>query len=152
VGQTDGPTDLESYRNTYAEYKMDPDLQDAHAMHPFEVIPDDHEVYNNWSGFEEDPEQSDGGSAALLAYWEHMPLRPSASPHFAGKEDLLHLYREIDYGDLALFAALDTRQYRGSPPRPRGRTRKRSGSVLRDGARPQGAGRHDRHGAGDLAL
>jgi alkaline phosphatase D len=59
VSQTPGPTDLKSYRNTYAEYLLDPDLQDAHAMHPFEVIPDDHEVYNNFEG---DPEWStDGG-------------------------------------------------------------------------------------------
>ena len=115
VGQTDGPTDLMSYRNTYAEYRLDPDLQDAHAMHPWEVIPDDHEVYNNYEG---DPAQSDVATAALLAYWEHMPLRPSASPHFDGGEDLLHLYRTINYGDLALFAALDTRDYRKEPAEP----------------------------------
>jgi len=60
VGQTDGPTDLMSYRNTYAEYRLDPALQDAHAMHPFEVIPDDHEVYNNFEG---DPEWSTDGGA-----------------------------------------------------------------------------------------
>ena len=116
VSQTPGPTDLTSYRNTYAEYRLDPDLQDAHAMHPFEVIPDDHEVYNNFEG---DPEWStDGGGPALLAYWEHMPLRPSASPYFDGEEDLLRLYRTINYGDLALFAALDTRQYRKEPADP----------------------------------
>src|SRR5215210_3805904 len=97
VAETPAPTDLETYRNTYAEYRLDPDLQNAHAMHPFEVIPDDHEVYNNFEG---DPAQSDVATAALLAYWEHMPLRSSASPHFEGATDLLHLYRIINYGDL----------------------------------------------------
>jgi hypothetical protein len=32
--ETAGPTDLDSYRNRYAEYRMDPALQAAHAMHP----------------------------------------------------------------------------------------------------------------------
>src|SRR5215210_9095012 len=58
VSQTPGPTDLESYRNTYAEYLLDPDLQSARATHPWEVIPDDHEVYNNFEG---EPSQSDLG-------------------------------------------------------------------------------------------
>jgi alkaline phosphatase D len=114
VAETPGPTDLETYRNTYAEYLLDPDLQDARATHPWEVIPDDHEVYNNFEG---EPEQSELGAAAALAYWEHMPLRPTASPHYAEGANLL-LYRDINYGDLALFAALDTRQYRGEPPDP----------------------------------
>jgi len=47
-----------------------------------------------------------------------MPLRPSASPYFDGEEDLLRLYRTINYGDLALFAALDTRDYRKEPAEP----------------------------------
>ncbi len=115
VSQTPGPTDLMSYRNTCAEYRLDPDLQDAHAIHPFEVIPDDHEVYNNFEGA---PDEEDQATAAAFAYWEHMPLRPSASPHFGGGEDLLRLYRTINYGDLALFAALDTRQYRKEPADP----------------------------------
>lgn len=50
VAQTPAPDDIESYRNTYAEQKLDPALQAAHAMHPWEVIPDDHEVYNNFEG------------------------------------------------------------------------------------------------------
>jgi alkaline phosphatase D len=83
-------------------------------MHPFEVIPDDHEVYNNFEGA---PDEEDQATAAAFAYWEHMPLRPTASPHYAEGPDLL-LYRDINYGDLALFGALDTRQYRGEPPDP----------------------------------
>jgi alkaline phosphatase D len=114
VAQTPAPTDIETYRNTYAEQKLDPALQAAHAMHPWEVIPDDHEVYNNFEGA---ADQSRQAAAAFLAYWEHMPLRPSASPQAAGGADLL-LYRDINYGDLAQFNMLDTRQYRGEAPDP----------------------------------
>jgi alkaline phosphatase D len=114
VAKTPAPTDLETYRNTYAEQKLDPASQAAHAMHPWEVIPDDHEVYNNFEG---PADQGVRQAAAFLAYWEHMPLRPSASPLAAEGPDLL-LYREITYGDLARFAMLDTRQYRGEPPDP----------------------------------
>jgi len=78
------------------------------------VIPDDHEVYNNFEGA---PEDEDQAAAAALAYWEHMPLRPTASPHYAEGANLL-LYRDINYGDLAHFNMLDTRQYRGEPPDP----------------------------------
>lgn len=80
MAQTSAPTDLETYRSTYAEYLLDPDLQAARAMHPWEVIPDDHEVYNNFVGALEDEDQA---TAAAFAYWEHMPLRPSASPQAA---------------------------------------------------------------------
>jgi alkaline phosphatase D len=34
VAKTPAPTDLETYRNTYAEQKLDPASQAAHAMHP----------------------------------------------------------------------------------------------------------------------
>ena len=116
--ETPAPSDIESYRNRYAEYMLDPDLQAARAMHPWEVVPDDHEVYNNWAGFEED---SSGSQArdALLAYWEHMPIRPSSSPHFEGNGDLhFQLYRDLNYGDLVHFNMLDTRQYREGTPSP----------------------------------
>ncbi len=115
VAQTPAPDDIQTYRDTYAEYKLDPALQAAHAMHPFEVIPDDHEVYNNFEG---PAGQSRQAAAALLAYWEHMPLRPSAAPTFEAGVPNLTLYRYIEYGDLARFVMLDTRQYRGEPPDP----------------------------------
>jgi len=112
--ETPAPTDLEGYRNRYAEYRMDPNQQAAHAAHPWEVIWDDHEAYNNVEGPEDQNAQTAG---AALAYWEHMPLRPSASPQVAGGPDL-HIYRDIDYGNLAHFNMLDTRQYREPPPTP----------------------------------
>jgi alkaline phosphatase D len=42
---------LVDYRNRYATYRSDIDLQDAHRLHPFIVVWDDHELANDaWSG------------------------------------------------------------------------------------------------------
>ena len=41
---------LADYRRRYAQYKTDPDLQAAHAAAPWLVVPDDHEVENNYAG------------------------------------------------------------------------------------------------------
>ena len=128
VAKMPAPTNIWTYRDTYAEQKLDPGLQAAHAMHPWEVIPDDHEVYNNFEG---PAGQSRRAGAALLAYWEHMPLRPSAAPTWEGGVPNLDLYRDIDYGDLVRFNMLDTRQYRGEPPDPEA-----EGTTKADSAAP----------------
>ena len=49
---------LPDYRNRYAQYKLDPDLQAAHAAFPFIVTPDDHEVENNYAGAISETERS----------------------------------------------------------------------------------------------
>ncbi len=49
---------------------------------------------------------------AYQAYYEHMPLRPSAMP----RGPHMTLYRTISYGRLAEFQVLDTRQYRTDQP------------------------------------
>ena len=41
---------LANYRQRYAQYKTDPDLQAAHAAAPWLAVFDDHEVANNWAG------------------------------------------------------------------------------------------------------
>jgi alkaline phosphatase D len=106
-------TSLEDYRNRHAQYKTDPDLQAAHAAHPWIVTWDDHELDNNWA--DEVPEDAQPRAqflrrraAAFQAYWEHMPLRRSSRPNGID----LQLYRRIAYGDLAEFNVLDTRQFR----------------------------------------
>lgn len=107
------PVDLESYRLRYALYRTDPDLQAAHAVVPFIVTWDDHEVENDYAN-DESQEFIKGGeflkrrAAAYQAYYEHMPLRPSARPSGSN----LQLYRRFRFGDLAEFSVLDTRQYR----------------------------------------
>ena len=106
------------YRNRHALYRTDPNLQDAHAMFPWVVTWDDHEVDNNYAAMisEEDglaPEIFLRRRAeAYQAYYEHMPLRPGSQP--VGSR--MQLYRQFSYGDLASFFVLDTRQYRTDQP------------------------------------
>ncbi|NVN52501.1 alkaline phosphatase D family protein [Mycolicibacterium hippocampi] len=106
---------LAHYRQRYAQYKTDPDLQAAHAAAPWLVVFDDHEVADNWAG--EVPAKPDNGfrprrAAALQAYYENMPLRPSARPHDTG----MALHRRVHWGGLATFHMLDTRQHRTDQP------------------------------------
>lgn len=111
---------LEAYRNRYALYKLDPDLQAAHAAFPWALVPDDHEVSNDYAG----PQDGSGHggaeflrrrAAAYQAYYEHMPFRPDMRPN--GPD--MRIYRSLRFGDLAAVHLLDTRQYR--TPQPCGR-------------------------------
>src|SRR5690606_19293415 len=107
---------LKRYRTQYGLYKSDPDLQAAHAVAPWIVTLDDHEVENGWAGDvpEKDtptptqPEFLERRASAFRAYYEHLPLRSTALP--TGPD--MRLYRRFTYGDLAEFSLLDTRQYR----------------------------------------
>ncbi len=102
---------LANYRQRYAQYKTDTDLQAAHAAAPWLVVFDDHEVSNNWADRTPEGPQPDFAarrSAALQAYWENMPLRPQARPRGVD----MQLHRRVDWGALATFHMLDTRQYR----------------------------------------
>ncbi|MFD9699136.1 alkaline phosphatase D family protein [Lentzea sp. NPDC059081] len=106
VRHVEGPTTttLAQYRRRQAQYKTDPDLQEAHAVAPWAVVWDDHEIDNNWAGLLPDKPQPDflaRRAAAIRAYYENMPLRRSS-----------RLYRRIGWGSLATFHMLDTRQYR----------------------------------------
>ena len=109
---------LDDYRNRYALYRSDADLQAAHAAFPWIVTWDDHEFDNNCAG---DISEEPGVAAeqflkrradAYKAYYEHMPLRRSTLPH----GPMMQLYRNITYGRLAQFSVLDTRQYRTDQP------------------------------------
>jgi alkaline phosphatase D len=109
---------LEDYRNRYALYKLDPQLQDAHAAFPFLMVWDDHEVDNNYAGdYAEDDEAPkaflDRRGHAYQAYREHQPLPPRqrliGDSHF-------NLYRRAEYGRLARFQLMDTRQFRTDQP------------------------------------
>jgi alkaline phosphatase D len=103
---------LDAYRNRYALYKGDPNLQAAHAAFPWVVVWDDHEVDNNYAGAI-DQDGTDPATflvrraAAYKAWWEHQPVRmpPPSGPD-------LRIYRAVQWGTLASFFALDTRQYR----------------------------------------
>lgn len=115
---------LDDYRARYALYRLDPALQAAHAMAPWIVTWDDHEVANNYAGsIPQFPERTTTEqfllrrAAAYQAYYEMMPLRRSALPK---GPDML-LYRQLNYGRLASFNVLDTRQYRTDQPLGDGR-------------------------------
>jgi alkaline phosphatase D len=107
---------LADYRRRHAQYRSDPDLQAAHAIAPWLVVPDDHEVENNYANMV----RADSSPAlttaqwtarrtdAYRAYYENMPLRPAQAP--AGNS--IPLYRRVRWGQLATFHLLDTRQFR----------------------------------------
>jgi alkaline phosphatase D len=107
---------LADYRRRYAQYKADPDLQAAHAIAPWIVVPDDHEVENNYANMvraDNSPALTTAQwtarrTAAYQAYYENMPLRPAQAP----SGNSIPLYRRVRWGTLATFHMLDTRQFR----------------------------------------
>jgi alkaline phosphatase D len=114
---------LADYRARHAQYKLDPALRAAHANAAWITTWDDHETENNYAGYTD--EIDDVGArfqppaqfqleraAAYQAYYEHMPIRVSYLPGSSS----LQLYRRFDFGDLARFNVLDTRQYRTDQP------------------------------------
>ncbi|MBK7136946.1 MAG: alkaline phosphatase D family protein [Rhodocyclales bacterium] len=112
------PVTLEQYRNRYARYKSDADLQRCHAAFPWLVTWDDHEVDNDYANDRSedlDPNFLARRAAAYQAYWEHMPLRKQSLP--AGPR--MQLYGRHDFGGLARFHVLDGRQYRDHQACPR---------------------------------
>jgi alkaline phosphatase D len=110
------PSTLDDYRRRHASYRLDPDLQAAHARFPFMCVWDDHEVVNNYAGDTALAESPPAAvrqlrTAAYQAYWEHLPLRlgPPDGP-------ALRVYRAVTFGDLARIYLLDGRQYADPPP------------------------------------
>jgi len=109
---------LDDYRRRYTQYRTDPDLQAAHATCPWLVTWDDHEVDNDYVGLTSEHELCGGEAvrssfparraAAYQAWFEHMPVRPSRLRPDMG----VQIYGSIDWGTLARFYVLDTRQYR----------------------------------------
>jgi alkaline phosphatase D len=109
--------DVDAYRIRHAQYKTDPNLQAAHAAHPWLVTWDDHEFKNGYADLDIDPnvpigEVRDRRAAAYKAYWEHMPLARARKPD--GPD--LQLYRRFHWGKLVTFNVIDGRQYRSDQP------------------------------------
>jgi alkaline phosphatase D len=106
-------TTLALYRNRYAQYRGDPDLQRLHAAASCLVTWDDHEVQNDYAGaYSEDlappAEFLKRRRAAFQAFYEHMPLPATSRP----VGDLLRIHYAMDWGDLLRIHVLDGRQYR----------------------------------------
>ncbi|TQV72782.1 alkaline phosphatase [Aliikangiella marina] len=101
---------VNDYRQRYAQYRTDPDLQAFHQAFPMIAVWDDHEVANDtWKeGAENHDDATEGDffarlQAALQAYAEWMPVRPRVDT------DVASLYRSFQYGNLVNLMMLDTR-------------------------------------------
>ena len=100
---------LEDYRMRHGLYRTDPDLQAAHAAHPWITVWDDHEMMNDtWRGGAENHDEGEGDffkriAAARQACHEWMPIRTGAE----GDQGVI--YRGFQIGDLADLIMLDTR-------------------------------------------
>jgi alkaline phosphatase D len=110
------PTTLPEFRDHYALYKLDPDLQAAHAAFPWLTTWDDHEVADDYANDRSyttpDPVQFIKiRAAAYQAYYEHLPLPPSARP----RGPFATIYERYRFGDMLDVVLLDDRQHR-SPP------------------------------------
>ncbi|MCG5217492.1 alkaline phosphatase D family protein [Streptosporangium sp. KLBMP 9127] len=106
---------LADYRMRHAQYKSDHDLQQAHAAAPWLVAFDDHEVENNWAGTISSTEAAGFArrrADAFRAYYENMPLRRSSIPGGSA----IRVHRRVEWGTLARFHLLDTRQFRDDQP------------------------------------
>jgi alkaline phosphatase D len=109
---------LDEYRQRYAQYKLDPMLQAAHARAPWLVTWDDHEVDNNYANeigenvYESAEQMRQRRAAAYQAWWEHQPVRVPRAASWAD----LSIRRSMEWGALASFWVMDTRQFRSDQP------------------------------------
>lgn len=107
---------LADYRLRYSSYRLEPNLQAAHARFPFVLTWDDHEVANNYMGDVLPPDRPAGEgrdrkAAAYQGWWEHQPTRlgpPEGSD--------LAVHQALTIGDLARIHVLDERQDSAVPP------------------------------------
>lgn len=124
------PYTLADYRNRYAQYKLDPHLQAAHAACPWLVIWDDHEVDNDYANDRSqdmDPVEAflARRTAAYQAWYEHLPLPPGT---YAGGP-AMQIYGTQAMGNIARIQLLDMRQYRDYHVCPR-KGRKAGGNQV----------------------
>jgi alkaline phosphatase D len=109
--------DLADYRQRYAQYKLDPNLQAAHAAAAWFPTFDDHEVENNWVSLTDQEDTPPDFFAlrramALQAWYEHLPVRRASLPGVAG----VTAYRRATIGNLLDLHLLDTRSFRSDQP------------------------------------
>ncbi len=117
---------LDEYRQKYALYKGDKNLQAMHAAHPFIAIWDDHEVEDNHADGNPSSAQSDPNKTNLQnyprrvsylqrkangykAFFEHNPRS-----RFKGDRD--RIYEDYRLGKLVDLLLTDQRQYRERQP------------------------------------
>jgi len=105
---------LEDYRSRYAQYRLDSNLQEAHRLHPFITIWDDHEIANNSyaNGAQNHQPDEDDWEArkanALQAFYEWIPVRRKSAES--------GLFRSLSYGNMAELFMIDGRVEGRSEP------------------------------------
>ncbi len=109
---------LDDYRQHYAQYLLDLDLQSARSAHPFISTFDDHEIDNNWvQDFSQNEDIPTDVFAlrrqgAMQAWYENMPVRRSMLP----SNGQISGNRRLAFGNLAAVNVLDTRSFRSNQP------------------------------------
>jgi alkaline phosphatase D len=104
---------LADYRVHHASYKLDADLRACHAAHPWLLVWDDHDVVNDYAG-DTDPDLPNLDAflklrtAAYRAYFEHLPISPNRAPIGPA----MRMHERYEWGTLAEFWTVDTRQHR----------------------------------------
>lgn len=111
---------LADYRHRHAVWKRDPLLQQAHALYPWLMVWDDHEVSNDYANAS--PERITAPedflprrAAGYRAYYEHMPMPRRMAPR--GPD--MRIFDSVEVGSLATIYLLDWRQYRTPQACPR---------------------------------
>ncbi len=100
---------LADYRQRYALYRSDADLQELHRKNPWIMVWDDHESTNDsWRNGAENHQPNEGSWETRLldstrAYHEWMPIRTALDGN------RLRIWRAFDFGNLARLVMLDTR-------------------------------------------
>lgn len=104
---------LDDYRSRYAQYRLDPQLQEVHRLHPFIIIWDDHETANNAyaTGAQNHDPRREGSwearkAAAVKAWFEWMPTVDNPDGR---------IFRKFSFGTLADLWMLDERLEARSP-------------------------------------
>jgi alkaline phosphatase D len=103
---------LNDYRSRYAQYRLDRDLKEAHRLHPFITIWDDHEFANNsFKDGAQNHQPDEGGwevrkARARQVYFEWMPVE---------NPERQSIVRSFNYGGLADLFLLDGRTERTKP-------------------------------------
>jgi predicted extracellular nuclease/phosphodiesterase/alkaline phosphatase D-like protein len=111
---------LYDYRDRYAQYHTDSNLQNLRATAPLIAIWDDHETANDsWSGGAENHQTLTEGDwsarrdAALRAYYEWLPIRDpdqrQPSDGASALSPLTQAYRSFNFGDVLDLYILETR-------------------------------------------
>ncbi len=109
---------LADFRDRYALYRTDAQLQAAHRACPWIVTWDDHEVQNDYAGLGGTGTADDFlrlRGAGYQAFYENMPLRASVLTQGIGglgTLDGLRIYERQAWGRLLRWHTLDARQYR----------------------------------------